>query len=95
MKIIANDQRSWLSIEARRFDGDYLSCVIAAEVLTPRGTRFLAENADVHLLELPTFVSDLDQFVMDRSIEVKAQGTENSGLRIFGTSNRVYLEVQI
>ncbi|MDQ3058591.1 MAG: hypothetical protein M3R45_03575 [Pseudomonadota bacterium] len=52
---------------------------------------FSAKNEDVHFFDLPTFVAQLDAFILDQTIQPCLNGTYDSFLSLSGTPSSVNL----
>lgn len=89
MKIPSSNNKSYISIEF--FDDgtdDYISYVL--EIVSDiEHSFFKGSNSDIHFLNMPEFIDQLDSFVLNRNVRPKLEGTYDSYLSFIGSGNVV------
>ena len=73
---------------------DYDSFSFSASIDIGHGL-FKAANNDIHFLNLPTFVAQLESFVRDRMPQPRLDGTYNSYLELSGTPSSATIHFRI
>ena len=94
MKIYSIDRKSWISILPKKDEAGYSSFSVEAFVEIGHG-RFEARNSDIQWLNLVAFAKDLSQFVENRSIRPKLEGTYDTVVYLSGNASVVHLEFAI
>ncbi len=92
MKIISADNNSYIDIELfKDEDSGYSSFEVEAFVDIGHG-EFKAKNTDLHFLDFEDFTNDFDNFIIDRNITCRLNGTYSSYIKIYGEYNTVFIQ---
>lgn len=74
MKIVSSDNKFW--VELVKVEDEYGYSAFSIYGYADLGhSKFEAKNNDVHLLNLPEFISKFDRFILDRTLVPKLEGT--------------------
>jgi hypothetical protein len=90
MKINSIDKKSWFAVKTVK-DGTYTAVSVDVQIDIGHGV-FNAKNIDMHLLNLVVFTSDLNNFITDRSILPRLNGTYDSFIEISGSISHVFIK---
>jgi len=95
LRIECDRGKSWIEIVARRDSRD-AAYEIGCGIDLGHG-NFFARNSDLHFLNMPAFVGELDRFMSDRSLTPQLSGTFGSFLILWqpGTRDQVMLSFAI
>ncbi len=85
MRITSSDFKSWISIE-QHGDEQYSSFKVKAFVDIEHGS-FSGENTDVQFLNIKVFIIELDEFILNRTLHPKLEGTYNSFIEFYKATN--------
>jgi hypothetical protein len=90
MKIHSIDKKSWFAVKPVK-DNSYTAISVEAQIDIGHGV-FNAKNIDMHFLNLAVFTSELDNFLTDRSILPRLNGTYDSFIEISGSVSHVFIK---
>ncbi len=91
MKIMSVDRQCWITLELKRDLSGYAGFEIEIHADIGHG-QFSAKNLDVQLFSLRQFVSEFDEFILDRSRSPRLEGTYGSCLAFSMIGGAVLLE---
>lgn len=94
MKVRSVDHKSYVTLEHKVDVAGYSAFEVMVHADLGHG-RFDARNVDVQFQNLHAFVSDLDQFVLDRTRLPRLDGTYDTYLRFSATAGSVMLKYQL
>lgn len=95
MKIYADDQKSWFSVEPWiDEETQYRAFTLEALIDIGHGS-FQAKNIDVHLFNTSDFNAELDRFVTERTLIPRLDGTYDSFLEFHGDTSHVFVRFKI
>ena len=90
MKIRSIDKKSWFDVKPLK-DGSYTAISVEVQIDIGHGV-FNAKNIDVQFLNLSVFTSELDNFLTDRSMLPRLNGTYDSFIEISGSVSHVFIK---
>jgi len=90
MRISSANTDSWIDI---KYNGEN-SFTVQVHIDIGHG-RFDATNVDVNWLHYRQFVSEFDNFILDRSLTPRLEGTYNTFLAFSGHAHRIMLEYRL
>ncbi|ABD81592.1 hypothetical protein [Saccharophagus degradans] len=94
MKIVSSDNKFW--VELVKVEDEYGYSAFSIYGYADLGhSKFEAKNNDVHLLNLPEFISKFDRFILDRTLVPKLEGTYDSYLEFKCVGSPVILTYNI
>jgi len=93
MKIHSIDKKSWFAVKPLQ-DGSYTAISVEVQIDIGHGV-FNAKNIDMHFQNLAVFTSDLDNFLTDRSILPRLNGSYDSFIEISGSVSHVFIKFSI
>lgn len=95
MKIYSKDKKCWLYFERTvDVEHDYSSFILDALVDVGHSV-FQGRNTDIHFFGIGDFVSKLNDFIIDRDIQPRLEGTYDTYLVFKGAANHVFLSFYI
>lgn len=94
MKICSADNACFIAIEYQTDSGGYSGFQVAAHADIRHG-KFDAKNDDVQLLNLEAFISELDQFILDRKRAPYLTGTYDTYFAFSARGTSVMLKYQL
>jgi hypothetical protein len=95
MKIYSSDKKSWLGFKSMvDEEHDYSSFLL--EVFVDLGHSFFqGKNTDLHFFCIDDFISQLNAFILDRSLQPRLEGTYDTYLMFKGEANNVILSFYV
>jgi hypothetical protein len=95
MKIYAKDHPSWIEINRLVDEANQYSSYEISAVIDIIHGKFTAKNIDVHFINAVEFQSVFKQFITNRSLVPRLEGTYDTYLEFVGKSNSVILRFKI
>ena len=95
MDIYSVDKKNWFRVE-QVFDEVTQYSSFLFEVYIDLGhSVFHSKNSDIQIFDINSFVNELNEFLMDRSLEPKLEGTYDSFLSFIGNNRDIQISFNI
>lgn len=94
MKIISENQNSWLTLNHHSDEHGYSSFTVEASV-DLNHSELHAKNNDIHFFNFQEFAVELEEFVLDRKKRPQLNGTYDTNIVFEGTNNNVIVSFLI
>ncbi|WP_392352499.1 hypothetical protein [Pseudoalteromonas rhizosphaerae] len=91
MKFIASNGNGWVEILSFSDEHGYESFSLESHIDLGH-SQFKARNSDLCFLNWPDFSKDLNDFILNRSIQPQLLGTYDSYVKLHSSGNSVYLD---
>ena len=95
MKIYSINNHSLIEVnQFTDIENNYSSFVLSVAIDIEHG-EFSAKNTDVHFFNIDEFNSNFDDFISNRELNPKLEGTYDSFIEFSAYRNRVYVHFKI